>query len=198
MHTVSAHGQPTVPFTLRFGRDHGNSHLLVFTDESGAVTVLDVSKGGGTSDLANHLSARWSAHAQAIFDVDWLHGGAHLVTAAGDQTCKVWNASTLVCVQVARGHSGTVKAVAPSPYSPFIFATGARDGSIAVWDTRTSVQQQIAPVLTVQSAHFNGRNRSKRTVCSVTSVTFLPWQHLLASGGADGYGAPPPTPLLRS
>ena len=55
-----------------------------------------------------------------------------------------------------RGHSGSVKAVCPAPGASAVFASGARDGALMVWDARAPAKIDaldgkpfVSPVITV-------------------------------------------------
>ena len=87
-----------------------------------------------------------------------------MVTASGDQTCRLWDTSTHLEIQTLRGHTGSVKAVRAArphrtpalatvsrtggpitglppqvstrPDNPHVFASASRDGRVMLWDTR--------------------------------------------------------------
>lgn len=203
----SALGHQTIPFTLKFAREPAQSDLLAVADEEGSMTLLRVTAGEHGADA---VSQRWEAHHNAIFDLAWVASDARLITAGGDQQCHVWDVERRLSTASARGHVGSVKSVSAKPGQPEVFASGSRDGSVMVWDCRSArADGTLAAVSVMRNAHAapaaSGRKRKRLTGHqSVTSVQFLRWENMLATGGAaDGcaprsHGAmragPPPAP----
>lgn len=82
---------------------------------------------------------------------------ARMLTASGDQTVSLWDTGHADLLASFRGHSGSVKTVCPMPSTHEVFATGARDGALMVWDARVAARQDATtgelfhgPVITVQ------------------------------------------------
>lgn len=52
-----------------------------------------------------------------MFDVSWLDGCGHLLTASGDKTVALWdvNRKEAGAIAVFKGHTATVKVVASAP-----------------------------------------------------------------------------------
>ena len=99
-----------------------------------------------------------------MFDVAWADGKNHLVTASGDQMAVLWDVVTGKALGVFMGHSCSLKSVCFRPGDCHVFATGARDGNILVWDTRcnnrgdcqTKDYFQIVSYLSLKVKHHEG------------------------------------------
>ena len=133
-----------------------------------------------------------------------------ILTASGDQTVGLWDSLEARALGTARGHRGSVKAVAPCPGAPDVFASGGRDGALLLWDARVpgrhggggggggASSADLSPVAAVAAAHGapcaatpaprrgGGPGGGRAAPHSVTSATFLADGRVLASGGADG------------
>jgi len=59
-----------------------------------------------------------------------------VVTASGDQTCRLWDVEARRNITALRGHTGSVKSVATTAAARWAVATGARDGGVGLWDLR--------------------------------------------------------------
>ena len=75
-------------------------------------------------------------HSNAIFSVDWVWGEDQLVTASGDKTLVLWDVFREEKLTTFTGHSNSVKTLCFQPHSKAVFASGARDGHVYVWDAR--------------------------------------------------------------
>lgn len=76
-----------------------------------------------------------------------------MLAASGDQTISLWDTGMAEQLGTFCGHTGSVKTLDPMPGSRHVFASGARDGQLAVWDTRIHTRTPeggTPPVLTVQ------------------------------------------------
>lgn len=81
-----------------------------------------------------------------------------MLTASGDQTVSLWDTGHADLLASFRGHSGSVKTVCPMPGAHAVFASGARDGALMVWDARGAPRQDATtgevfhgPIITVQA-----------------------------------------------
>ena len=79
----------------------------------------------------------WSAHNNAIFDIAWSPGESRLISASGDQSAALWDVKTASRLATFKQHRCSLKSVSFRPVDCHVFATGARDGSIMVWDDRS-------------------------------------------------------------
>jgi denticleless len=178
------------PFNLSFSTRKLQGHLLAVADEDGCVSLLDTR----TSPLSEGKTA-WLAHANAIFDVEWntMDNDNTMLTASGDQTIKLWDVATQAELCVFKGHKGSVKSLKFQPHNPHLFASGARDGHMLLWDTRSA-----NPVHTLRNIHTravsprHGAKRRRHTVVkdsqqSVTCASFTgDGQRLISAGAVDG------------
>lgn len=57
---------------------------------------------------------------------------------SGDHSSIVWDVETMKYVAIAKSHSSSVKGVTTLDSNHNIFATSGRDGSILMFDTRTT------------------------------------------------------------
>ena len=115
------------------------------------------------------------AHHNALFDLAWVAGERRLVTGSGDQTCKLFDVETKLELSSYHAHRGSVKSVSVRPGAPHLFASGARDGDIHIWDARAGT----APVVTVLNAHYSpdaagGKRKRTAGVSSTQSVSAVP------------------------
>ncbi len=71
-------------------------------------------------------------------------GGDLLVTAGGDGTARVWDATTGEGRATLRGHSGTLRSVAFSPATESkLVLTGGDDGTARIWDAASGREQHV-------------------------------------------------------
>ncbi|XP_020603449.1 denticleless protein homolog [Orbicella faveolata] len=176
-------------------------HMLGIADEDGWVQILDSRRTGSRSVIKE-----WNAHENAVFDIAWMEGQEMLVTASGDQTVRMWDVNRDECLAVFKGHSCSVKSVDFREDDIFIFATGARDGNVMVWDMRCNRRtgRFCQPVNVISNAHTEKvpgtpqttkkkarRASTPRPVMnsgqqSVTSVLFQGSEKLISTGAMDG------------
>lgn len=187
-----------------FNNVDNSGQFLAATDEEGHVTILNTEHD--RSDPA-FLRTQWVAHENAVFDLAWSPDDKTIITASGDQTARLWDVETETRLAVFVGHACSIKSITFDPMDPKIFATGARDGNILIWDVRcTGVAVPQGDYVhraadAIRKAHSGspletpirkrrkrvgsltpGRNASSQ---SVTAVKFLEHRpRLLASAGA--------------
>ncbi|KAI9095511.1 WD40-repeat-containing domain protein [Phlyctochytrium arcticum] len=196
------YGGISPPFTCAYANTTYGGKCLAVADEDGTIGLLDTRHGA-----AHELEVprtKWTAHNNAVFDICWAANDQQLMSAAGDQTARVWDVETQKCLSVFSGHNCSIKSVASNGRNPFVFATAARDGKIMTWDTRCNgitvrdVDSHRATD-TIKNAHQNicaapskdrSKKRSRRQLSaqSVTCVRY--WTNnetmLISSGSADG------------
>eukprot|EP00039_Didymoeca_costata_P010340 m.139202 g.139202 ORF g.139202 m.139202 type:complete len:469 (-) comp14791_c0_seq8:45-1451(-) len=146
-------------------------------------------------------------HHNTIFDFTWLQENK-VVTASGDQSCRLLHVERATVVMEFRAHTGSVKAVVAHPKNPCLFASASRDGNVCMWDIRCSpvhaasrvarwrttgpsarLQSHIyPPAQTIKNAHYTHKKSNTKHIHSVTSLAYLHEQtSSLLSGGADGF-----------
>ncbi|KAI5067067.1 hypothetical protein GOP47_0017595 [Adiantum capillus-veneris] len=199
---VEPNGTVAPPLAISFGKTVEHSHLLAVADEEGFVSIFNTCRKLPSSLNAPRLtdSTRkefWLAHSNAIFDICWAQDDRHMLTASGDQTVRLWDIEARAGLGVMKGHSGSVKSLCVHPSQPELYASGSRDGSVAIWDVRSSSSHHAAnersflPVSMVKGAHILKQRKrvrgSKGVTMSVTAVLFLKDETMLATAGAaDG------------
>lgn len=96
---------------------------------------------------------QFSAHSSAIFDVKWRPDYQHhCISGSGDRTVKLWDIEKTECLlDMNNAHLGSVKSI--SFYDNNVFASGARDGFIKVWDLRTTGAIKYGPEFQIQNGH---------------------------------------------
>lgn len=145
-----------------------------------------------------------NAHYNAIFDLTWMFGEMKIVTASGDHTARLFNISESEIIEdrIFHGHTRSVKTVAFRKDDPAVFATGSRDGSIYLWDTRATVTNNYIkqPDTIISNSHNIPNTPSSATKTkkkfpishnvsaanSVTSIVFQDDNTLISCGAGDG------------
>ena len=157
-------------------------------DEEGYLSLIDTARSA-------HLQRDrpdWVAHNNAIFDLSWLPTRLQIVTASGDQTCRVFDTEAMMELRVFRHHRGSVKAVCAR--DAHVFASASRDGSVCLWDVRNSTSKPIIVLSdihvppTTGSAGKRRRSGASAQPQSVSSVVFIhaDTTKLGTSGATDG------------
>uniref|UniRef100_A0A7I4AZV3 Denticleless protein homolog n=1 Tax=Physcomitrium patens TaxID=3218 RepID=A0A7I4AZV3_PHYPA len=200
--SVEHDGVPAPPLAVSYSKKRGDGHMLAVADEEGFVSIFNTRLQLPTFMATNYETDKirlksWMAHTNAIFDVSWIQDDTRILTASGDQTVRLWDVESHKALGVMRGHSGSVKSLCAHPSNAEIFASGSRDGSIALWDLRTSTTisgtevTHYRPVSCVTDTHLAPRSknvrRRKGATYSVTGVLYQQDERILAtSGAADG------------
>ncbi|XP_027139622.1 denticleless protein homolog [Larimichthys crocea] len=191
-------GDSVPPFGLAFSSAGDMQHVLAAANEEGIVRIYN------TESREKPLLKEWLAHENAVFDIAWVPGEPHIVTAAGDQMARLWDVKSGEMLGSFKGHLCSLKSVAFAPQEKAVFCTGARDGNIMVWDTRCSKKDGFyRQVKQISGAHnkaeTNPPSKTKRrrgstrgmapsvdTQQSVTVVLFQDQHTLISSGAVDG------------
>lgn len=165
--------------------------LLAVADEDGTVHLLRT--GRPTEGVT--LATSWQAHENAVFDVCARPGRCHLATASGDLTVGLFDVVQRTLVASFKAHRGSVKCVRFAPGHSDVFASGARDGGVVVWDARCfKPQAVIANAHSMAPGGHHGtpsRKRSHRghvttAPSSVTACVFRDEHHLVTCGASSG------------
>ncbi|KAL2500079.1 Transducin/WD40 repeat-like superfamily protein [Abeliophyllum distichum] len=194
---VEHDGDPSPPMALSFCKTNKNAHILALTDEGGYIGLYNTRQKFPDSTHCEENAEKakvseWVAHDNAIFDICWIKEDTNLLTASGDQSIKVWDAQEKKCIRALMGHTGSVKSISSHPTNQDLVASGSRDGSFALWDTRcsNSTHQKlcVSPITTIHEAHLScGRRRlrhGKAESMSITSVLYLKDEVSIATAGA--------------
>ncbi|KPJ05534.1 hypothetical protein RR46_02150 [Papilio xuthus] len=143
----------------------------------------------------------FQCHNNAVFDLAWAPSTMSFVTVSGDHTASLWDLAegTPKRVLVFSNHTRSVKTAVFPPRTPSVFATGARDGHILLWDIRASNQPNVVlkPDNCLINCHssFNPktpgshgkRNRlDTNRAISITGLVFQDELTLLSCGECDG------------
>ncbi|PNH10784.1 Denticleless [Tetrabaena socialis] len=186
------------------GSSGGHRQLLAVGGEEGYVTIASTERLEGLEEgSSSWRRAHWLCHKNTIFDLAWAKGDSVMYTASGHQEVGVWDTETARQLAAAQGHRGSVKSVAPLHSCEDVFATGSRDGRIALWDARCPAAAAatgslagvplLSPVWSQEHAHARHpaavarpgpHARDQAMPVTVTSVAFLPFSYVLASGSA--------------
>uniref|UniRef100_F1KYE9 Denticleless protein B n=1 Tax=Ascaris suum TaxID=6253 RepID=F1KYE9_ASCSU len=144
-----------VPFVCcRFSPELTNESLLALGNEAGVVFLADVRN---ISDDNNLFKKAVFVDVGCVLDMDFLRGrSSHLVVISGHSNVTLWDVEKGIDLLQFIGHEGSVRALAISKDSPDIFATGARDGTICIWDQREKPKRgmKVEPTSIVTSAHM--------------------------------------------
>ncbi|GBP48808.1 Protein lethal(2)denticleless [Eumeta japonica] len=147
------------------------------------------------------LVSKFLCHNNAVFDLAWMPGGMNFVTASGDHTANLWDVQEgdPRRLLVFSNHTKSVKTAVFRPTEPSVFATGARDGHILVWDIRANNQPSVVlkPDNSLMNCHscFTPKTPGSHTKRSridnhrATSITGLVFQDdmtLVSCGECDG------------
>lgn len=127
------------------------------------------------------------------------------VSASGDFTARLWDITESQCnlLRTFNGHSRSVKTVTFKRKDPAVFATGSRDGSILIWDSRATLNVDMIPKADncIYSGHAGGpgtpqsfRKKTRTTPkiqgnvssSSITGLAFQDEYTLFSCGAGDG------------
>eukprot|EP00966_Prymnesium_polylepis_P093736 2168752-Prymnesium_polylepis.1 len=118
-HDIISSGDVVPPFCVQFCPSEAKHQLLAAGDEDGTITVIDSEKSRQVQPA--YSRARWRAHHNAIFSIEWVRGRDAMLTGSGDQSCRLWDMNTQDELLRFRGHTGSVKTVSCSPEEPAVF-----------------------------------------------------------------------------
>jgi WD40 repeat protein/DNA-binding SARP family transcriptional activator len=90
----------------------------------------------GKAMLLTYPTVRFAGHANSLRDAAYSPDSRFIVTAANDNTARLWRADTGQEVRVFRGHTAPVASVAYASDGRYIL-TGSEDGTACLWDVNT-------------------------------------------------------------
>ncbi|CAH0406758.1 unnamed protein product [Chilo suppressalis] len=193
---LAAFDQDPPIFACRFSEAPGYEHILALANEDGRVAIQDTS----TVTSARNLEG-FQCHNNAVFDLAWRPGYMNFVTVSGDHTACLWDVAegSPKRIQVFSNHTRSVKTAVFRPNEPTVFATGARDGHILIWDIRANSQPSVIlkPDNCLLNCHssFTPKtpgSHSKRPridnhrAISITGLVFQDDSTLISCGECDG------------
>ncbi|CAK9795179.1 Protein lethal(2)denticleless [Anthophora quadrimaculata] len=180
-------------FACRFCTTEGYEQIIALANEDGKIALQDTS----IKETPNQPLEGTQAHCNAIFDIAWMPGDLKLVTASGDHTARLWDVSGSEIRQIDyfHAHTRSVKTAVFRYQDQAVFATGARDGSIMVWDIRANHYEHPKPDNCIANAHNVGHMsnvRQRRAINyasraqSITGLAFQDDFTLLSCAAGDG------------
>lgn len=161
-----------IPYAVKFNREIPN--YFTVADENGYVKVFK-------SYPKLKLVKEFSVQNSCIYDLQWLNSH-EIACGGGDKTVNLYDLNTGTRTALLKGHTESVKSVSLIPNNQFVIASGSRDGSVLIFDTRFNRHQteasnsgneetcaSIKSVNQIQIAHFIDSNHS--TSSPSTSLT---------------------------
>ncbi|XP_012265340.2 protein lethal(2)denticleless [Athalia rosae] len=180
-------------FACKFSTTQNYEHVLALANEDGKIALQNTAVCG----TFNERLEGTQAHYNAIFDIAWMPGEMQLVTASGDHTARLWDVSQTQVKQIDifQAHTRSVKTAVFRQHDKAVFATGARDGAIMVWDIRANHTNFPRPDNCIYNSHSavssNGtKSRRSHTQASrnhsITSLVFQDDFTLISCAAGDG------------
>ncbi|KAK4226896.1 WD40-repeat-containing domain protein [Podospora fimiseda] len=119
----------SIPFCTTSSNRSG---VIAVGDEEGYIRMLD------TNDEFSKISLSFSAHGNAIIDMQFSSDDRLLATASGDQTGRVFDVATQTAIASLSRHRASLKQVRfqPGRGENCVLATTSRDGCVKIWDLR--------------------------------------------------------------
>lgn len=125
-----------------------------------------------------------------------------LISASGDYTAALFDVGNgrISAEHVFRGHTRSLKCIACRVDDYSVFATGARDGKILIWDVRSpKIGLDCVPDILLPCSHYHPTPVSKVKTktgkfldvasgsSSVTGLVFQDYYNLISCGAGDGF-----------
>jgi WD40 repeat protein len=167
---------------------HGDACLLAVADGDGCVSVLDPSARSQRLDDDCPYVQIVQSNGSAIYDIKWACDDSYVATASADGTLGVTNlaASRLVPQLILKSNSTShIKTVACHPQLCTLLASGSRDGTLAVWDTRS---RQVAMKCGIGGRDGTLRQQLALGICTLAPQNITPVKSIPASQSASSQG----------
>jgi len=123
------------------------------------------------------LAASLRGHTGPLSDVEFSADGKRIVTAAGDNTARIWDARTGAQLAVLAGHTQRLWAASFSPDGARV-VTASNDGTARLWDAATgkliAILQGHEDAVTIAAFSADGR----RIVTASDDATARVWDGL--------------------
>ncbi|VDN84647.1 unnamed protein product, partial [Brugia pahangi] len=130
----------------QFAKDPSVEHLLAIGDENGFIHFLDAREDVITNSI--------SADRSCVIDVSFVANRPNnLISISGHAKVTSWDIERQLALQQFLGHEGSVRALSVSDDNPDLFATGARDGTICIWDQREPQAAVVRPFSLLENTH---------------------------------------------
>ncbi|EFO28117.2 hypothetical protein LOAG_00376 [Loa loa] len=130
----------------QFAKDRSAEHLLAIGDENGFIHFLDVREEAITNSI--------SADRSCVIDVSFVANRPNnLISISGHAKVTSWDIERQIALQQFLGHEGSVRALSVPDENPDLFATGARDGTICIWDRREPQATVVRPFNLLENTH---------------------------------------------
>jgi WD40 repeat protein len=115
-------------------------------------------------------------------------GDGRLASASLDNTVRVWDASSGVCLRVLEGHTSYVRSV--TALGDGRLASASRDKTVRVWDASSGVCLETVPdgsprVAELLASALPGSDVPASAHCGRTAAHFSPWGASSVYLGAD-------------
>jgi len=140
------------------------------------------------SATTGQIALTYSRHSASVYAVSWSPDSKLIASGGADGTVQVWDAATGRPLFTYRGHAGAVNTVAwqrgpsLSSWQEAHIASGGIDATVQVWsfgmvgDTKSLLTMALQGKLLMYRGHSG----------PVTSLTWAPDGHHIASGSEDG------------
>uniref|UniRef100_A0A158Q882 WD_REPEATS_REGION domain-containing protein n=1 Tax=Elaeophora elaphi TaxID=1147741 RepID=A0A158Q882_9BILA len=148
---------PNAWVICQFAKDPSVEHLLAIGDENGFIHFLDAREEAIINCKLSYLVVEiiaFSADRSCVIDVSFVANRPNnLLSISGHAKVISWDIERKLVLQQFFGHEGSVRALSTSDGNPDIFATGARDGTICIWDRREPQAAVVRPFNILENTH---------------------------------------------